>query len=692
VNSNTYTYTLEDCTDGLYSGFYYRVTSDCTCATAPIEQALFCQDVLNFEYVIGACGTELTVTNIDDPCDINSNLNFAGCGIYPDEAQVYWKLRITTENGVGFEQDFLMPFGLPVGSIITVDAPIILVEFIKSDDPSCKIEQVESGGVDFDVVAGCESGGSITVSLPTTGTYNVTINDGTSNVAARNGVNGTQDFTGLGYGGVFTVTVTGGGCTGEKMVGIPSEQSCCPTYTCSAVYNGTNVSISASPIDTSLTYTYTVDGTAYVLGTAISLSNGTHTYTVTDSNGCSCSGTFEVDNCPNVTINANRSFDSATNTVTISNITGGTPNYTVEIGGIVASNVLPAGRDINIAALPDGTYTITVTDSEGCVGTFTIDISRPDPCDDTNLGIAFTPASYDCVAQQMQLTVSGGTAPYTLVVEDNFGPIGGALQDLGGGNYEVNTLPDRTYVATATDDDGCTVVRTFVVDCECNNPLNIDTISATCDGNNHIIDIPGGVTGGDSSPIVVQISDTSGCGSGVLWSNTVIPGQPIQVTISSGSTLVAGANYYICAEDIEGKCTAEDSVQAPDCTFSCDYELGTVACAGDGAQVWFTIPPQIAGGGTNNCDILGGTVTVDSATINGSAANVDNAFFSGGEITIVPDQSLMCPSQTVTEIAVTITINDLFGTGCECVAETPITISATYSGGGIPDCTGSCPP
>ena len=691
VSANTYRDIIRDCSDGLYSGFYYRVTSDCTCATAPVEQALFCQDVLNFDYTLSECGTKLTVDNIDSPCDVNGDLTAQGCTNIPAGAQVTWKLRITTTDGIEVNNDYTLPnANLTVGTMFTTTGQILLVEFIKSDDNSCKIVEAESGGIDFDVVGDCADGGMITVYLPATGSYNIVINDGVSNVASRNSVNGTQDFTGLGYGGTFTVTVTDGTCTGEKIVGIPTEATCCDTYTCSAVYNGTSVSIAVSPINGSLTYSYTVDGNPYVLGTPISLTNGTHTYTVTDSNGCGCSGTFEVDNCPEVTINANRSFDASTNTVSITNITGGTPNYTINIGGIIATNVTAIGTTINVAALPDGNYTVTITDSEGCIGTFSLEINRPDPCLDSNLSIAYTPAEYDCENDEMLITVSGGTAPYTLVVEDNFGPIGGALQDLGSGNYRVFGLTDNTYTATATDDDGCVKVRTFVVDCNCNNPIIIDTISADCDGNDHVISIPGGVTGGDSSPLVLRISDTPGCSGGTtFWDNTVVSGAPIEVTIPEASALSAGSDYYICAQDIEGKCTAEDSVQAPDCDFSCEYSLGTPVCAGDGANVWFAINPIVVGG-TNNCTILGGTVTVDSATINGSAANVTSAVYTGGQLVIVPDQSLMCPTQSVTEIAVQITIGTVFGAGCECIDETPIVVTKTFEAGDIPNCEGSC--
>lgn len=695
VNSNTYRDRIVDCHDGLYSGFFYRVTSDCTCATAPVEQAIFCQDVLNFRYELEDCGTKLTVTNIDIPCDVNGNLSAQGCTDIPSGAQVTWKLRITTEDGVEHNVDYIQPDGTPslsIGDMITTDAPIILVEFIHSDDSSCAIREVETGGVDFDVVADCEDGGRISVFLPSTGSFNVVINDGTSDVETRNGVNGTQDFTNLGYGGVYTVTVTGGGCSAEKTVGIPTQDLCCPTYTCSATYNGNNVSISVSPIDASLTYSYTVNGAPYVLGTPITLSNGANNYTVTDSNGCTCSGTFNVDNCPNVTINANRNFDPLTNTLLISNITGGTPNYTVNIGGIVATNVPPTGQSINVAALAEGTYTVTITDSEGCFGSFSIVIDRPDPCDNSNLSIAFTPASYNCDLNELLITVSGGTAPYTLEVEDNFGPIGGALQDLGGGDYRVYNLPDRTYTATATDANGCKLVRTFVVDCACNNPLIIDTISADCDGNDHVISIPGGITGGDIGPIFLTVSSApSGAGT-EFYNAPVASGTNITVTIPAAQALLAGQNYYLYAIDSTGKCTAQDSVQAPDCTASCEYDLGGLTCAGDGAQVWMTATPLTIGS-TNNCNPISNTAVV-SATINGSAANVQSVNFQGGQVVIVPNQALVCPTNLITQVVINLTINDLapITTGaCECTDQLPIVINKTYTSGDIPDCSGSCP-
>lgn len=694
VNSTTYTDTIADCSDGLFSGFFYRVTSDCTCATAPIEDSLFCQDVLNFQYTLSECGTKLTVNNIDTPCDINGDLTAQGCTGIPTGAQVKWRLRITTNQGVEVNNEYVLPnASLVAGTSFTTTGQITLVEFLKSDDVNCKIQEVETGAIDFTASGDCDSGGLITVFLPTTGAYNVVINDGTSNVASRSSVNGTQDFTGLGYGGVFTVSVTGGGCSANTTTSIPAENSCCPSYACSASYNGTTVNIGVTPFDNSLTYTYTVNGAPYVLGSSISLPNGASTYTVTDSNGCGCSGTINVDNCPNVTITANRSFDDATDLVTISNITGGTAPYTVNLSGIIANNVPATGTTLNVSSLADGTYSIIITDADGCTGSLVITINRPDPCDSSNLGIAFTPASYDCSGDTMLLSVSGGTAPYTLSVEDNNGPIGAALTDLGGGNYSVDGLADNTYTATATDADGCTVTRTFTVDCQCNNPLIIDTIFADCDGNDHVIEITNGIAGGDASPLYVTISSATAGGGTVFYQQPVAPNTNITATIPAASALAAGTDYYIYVIDSTGKCTAEDTVQAPDCTASCAYELGVMACSADGAQSAFTVPVQLAGAGTNNCGIVGGTVVV-TATVNGSAANVTNVFYSGGQVTVVPNAALMCPSQIVTDVEITLTINDLAplsGAGCECAGEVPIVINKSFSGGTIPNCEASCP-
>jgi hypothetical protein len=79
-----------------------------------------------------------------------------------------------------------------------------------------------------------------------------------------------------------------------------------------------------------------------------------------------------------------------------------------------------------------------------------------------------------------------------------------------------------------------------------------------------------------------------------------------------------------------------------------------------------------------------------NASINGSPSNVVSANYQGGQVVIVPNQALMCPVQNVTEITVQLTINDLFGPGCECTGETPIVINKTFTAGDIPNCTGSC--
>ena len=106
------------------------------------------------------------------------------------------------------------------------------------------------------------------------------------------------------------------------------------------------------------------------------LTPGLHTVVVTDAKGCTASDTVFTHNPDSLYININDSltilaYCIGVNTASLSaNAYGGTPGYTYEWD----DNMFLPQTTATASALLAGTYTITVTDSKGCIASDTRDI------------------------------------------------------------------------------------------------------------------------------------------------------------------------------------------------------------------------------------------------------------------------------------------------------------------------------
>ncbi|PSR00998.1 MAG: hypothetical protein BRD50_09340 [Bacteroidetes bacterium SW_11_45_7] len=104
----------------------------------------------------------------------------------------------------------------------------------------------------------------------------------------------------------------------------------------------------------------------------------------------------------------------------------------------------------DIQGVTAGTYTVTVTDDNGCTILDTAVIEQPDPL---TLGVSTTPVSSQGAEDgAIDLTVFGGTSPYDY------------LWSTGDTTQDIDSLSKGTYTVTVTDDSGCVAVVYATVD------------------------------------------------------------------------------------------------------------------------------------------------------------------------------------------------------------------------------------
>lgn len=169
------------------------------------------------------------------------------------------------------------------------------------------------------------------------------------------------------------------------------------------------------------------------------LGAGVHTVTITDANGCTATDTITV-NQPSSAIVAGTATTTdvlcaggADGAATIT-VSGGTAPYTISWSG--------GQTGLSVTGLSAATHTVTITDANGCIATHTVVINEPSPLvmSASNSGDVNCFGGSDGFAQ---VTVSGGTAPYS--VSWNHGATG----------YNVQNLAAGQYTATVTDANGC---------------------------------------------------------------------------------------------------------------------------------------------------------------------------------------------------------------------------------------------
>lgn len=241
--------------------------------------------------------------------------------------------------------------------------------------------------------------------------------------------------------GTYTLTVTDHlGCSVTSTITItqPNALTIATTVkgiTCNGLTDG---SATATPSGGTSPYTYAWSGGG-TSATKSGLSLGTYTITVTDKNGCTASAITAAITQPAVltaTTNAVANaacFGKADGSVSATPA-GGTAPYTYAWSG--------GGTKANKSGISAGTYTVTITDKNGCSTTSSVTITQPATAISVTSG-AYATLSGNCVGTAF-VTASGGTPGYKY----SWSPSGGTSDT-------ARNLCVGNYCCTVTDANGC---------------------------------------------------------------------------------------------------------------------------------------------------------------------------------------------------------------------------------------------
>ena len=256
-------------------------------------------------------------------------------------------------------------------------------------------------------------------------------------------VQATQTATGL-TAGSWQVTVTdGNNCTSSQTVEVTqpiAPLSVTGSATDAICYNGNQGSAIALGHDGTPGYSYSWN-TVPVQNTqtAVSLTAGTYTVTVTDANNCTTQGSWVVRQPTQVVPNAVStpvSCFGGSDGSAQGFAGGGTPGYTFSW-----SNGNQGQSSLGFTA---GTHTITATDVNGCTGTASFIVASP-----TQLTVQLSSTPVRCNGEEngsITATPNGGTPGYFYQWSN------------GDRTPSATNLAAGTgYSVTVTDANGCTV-------------------------------------------------------------------------------------------------------------------------------------------------------------------------------------------------------------------------------------------
>jgi hypothetical protein len=354
-------------------------------------------------------------------------------------------------------------------------------------------------------------------------------------------INGTTVGTSpvAGYtAGIYTLVATDGNAsTTSTIITItePTQLVITPTISNHVLCNGglsanAYVVVTGGTPDIMPNAPYIYLWTGSVTGVDDSLKNagaGLYDVTVVDANACiaSVSLTITEPSVIGTTISLTNVSCAGLNDGSASvTVTGGVSPYTYSW-----NNAMMSTTDM-VTGLGAGSYTVTITDANGCSVTTDATITEPG-----NLGGVINSTNILCngtATGTAQFDVTGGTANYTYA----WSPSGSTAM--------ISGLIAGTYSVIATDANGCTTTGSIVL----NDPLLLTISSATstpisCNGGTSDVTIvttggTGSVTTSPSTtglvagPYVFTVTDANGCSA----TTSVLITEPTALTATATST------------------------------------------------------------------------------------------------------------------------------------------------------------
>ncbi|MBW3544951.1 MAG: SprB repeat-containing protein, partial [Bacteroidetes bacterium] len=467
------------------------------------------------------------------------------------------------------------------------------------------------------------------------GAVDLTVSGGTAPYAYEwsNGVTD-QDLTAL-AAGTYTVIITDvSGCTATASATVEQarvmEISATATDVTSCAESNGRIDVTISGGGAPYSYSWSNGATTEDL---TGLGVGTYALTVTDANGCTemveatIGAPDGISELTAAIVNVD-CYGAATGAIDLT-VVGGQAPYTYRWSNEANSE--------DLTALVAGTYSVEVTDANACVATQTFNIAQPVAALALSAQLENTTA---CQAADgaIDLSVSGGTAPYTYVWSN-----GATTEDL-------SALIAGTYSVDVTDAAACTISASFTISDASGPEIAAAVTHVLCSGTN---------TG------AIELTVTSGTA-------------PYTYSWSSGASTsniseLASGTYTVTVTDSNGcNAVAEIEVTEPQMLIA-DAVAEAISCQGEAD-------------GSINLTVSGGVApyqyqwTKDGVAITADTEVLNNLDAGIYEVTVTDANGcIVGASATVSEPAALQA--SISGTTSLCAGDTNGSLEASASGG-----------
>jgi hypothetical protein len=447
----------------------------------------------------------------------------------------------------------------------------------------------------------------------------------------------TASITGV-IAGTYSVTITdANGCTDSTSIMITepgvlvSAATLDSNLSCNSASDG---GATASAIGGTMAYTYAWSNaatTASITGVAA----GTYSVTITDANGCTDSSSVTITEptvlVSSAIVDSNLTCNSSADGGASASATGGTMPYTY-----AWSNAASTASITGVAA---GTYTITITDANGCTGSSSVTITEPA----TLVAASIIDSNISCNSLAdggATASATGGTMAYTYAWSNS------------ATTASITGVIAGTYSVTITDASGCTDSTSIMI-----TEPDVLVSAATLDSNlscNNVSD--GGAT---ASAIGGTMAYT------YAWSNAAT---------TASITGVAAGTYSVTITDANG-CTDSSSVVITE---------PTVLVASINLDSAITCFGSMNGGLTASA--IGGTLNYDFAWNNGGTEAAITGLDTGIFVVIVSDANGCVDTDTVTlsqPDSIAANLSNIINANCSNTSDGSATLAPTGGIGGF---------
>ncbi|MHC1732243.1 MAG: immunoglobulin domain-containing protein, partial [Bacteroidales bacterium] len=524
-----------------------------------------------------------------------------------------------------------------------------------------------------------------------TGSATVTAANGTPGYTYSWAPSGGTAATATGLAaGTYTVTVTDANNCSTSATAVITEP---PAALTAAITAQTNVlcfgnstgSATVTAANGTPGYTYSWAPSGGTAATATGLAAGTYTVTVTDANNCSTSATAVITEPPaalTITSISSNSPICQNETLNLTGVaTGGTPGYSYSWSGPNGfTSALQSPTIINAQPAASGTYTMTVTDANGCQASETIGstvTARTIPV----VTISANPTNIICSGTEVTFTsnvTNAGTNPtyrWTL----NGTTIPGATSNtytsssLANGNtIRLEVTSDATCPATSTSNTITMTVNPTLT------PVITIVASAnpTCEGNT-VTFSASRIENGGSNPLYDWLVDgtSTGVTAPTFTTTTLANGNNVSLRLTSSLQCPATAVSNVIPMTVNPNLPVSVSITADN----------NDVCSG--TLITFTATP-----------VNEGSTPVYQWLVNGTAMGTNNTSFSYAPanndiVTVRLTSNATCATgNPATSDPITMIVNPILIPGVSIVTDnnpvcdgTQVTFTATpVNGGPIP--------